>query len=70
MQCACRAWCSYQLCPPGGDRAAQCESLQGTIQRNEECIHQLRQENRSLYKRLSEAIAVRQTVFLFVLGVP
>lgn len=53
--------------PPESDRAAQYESLQWTIERNAESIQQLRQENKRLYKRLSEAIAVRYTMALSAL---
>uniref|UniRef100_A0A3B5K6K5 Outer dynein arm docking complex subunit 3 n=1 Tax=Takifugu rubripes TaxID=31033 RepID=A0A3B5K6K5_TAKRU len=41
------------------DRAAQCEGFQWSIEKNAESIQQLRQQNKRLFKRLSEAIAVR-----------
>lgn len=59
IQFTCKLWCNYYMFPLESDRAAQYESLQSTIEKNAESIQQLRQENKRLYKRLSEAIAVR-----------
>lgn len=56
------------MCPLESDRASQYESSQSVIKKNTESIRQLRQENKTLFKKLTEANNVSPAVLLlFVL---